>query len=988
MSKLRAIYSGLQYIPTFFTDTSLTSEDVFKITEFPLRLTAGKNLFKLQGNASNLKLGSNIECEVLDANGNAIYSEILSYIDEDKSRVIAIYIYEDTPPGPSTVTLIGEISTINNINVPSEWRNKINVKWSRQLPTNPTTPNESEIIFVNEPNVTVSENIGVQLDRSYTNTQFPTYSTGTVEYLYNQNYPVLKITGGKFTGEMLGGTITIPTPLSLQPTPTYNVTNTTYTSKIRKILSDTAIQLETPYTVNSNQSISSHTYNAFTATTYTASYESIPTYVSTQHSESFALVQIDKLEPSAGDISRIKVYTNTKGNVGTWEIVNDVALEGTEIYVDSTASLTPDTSIGIFTSQSIIDTYWESHLYQGNTEGFTPSLLWRTGSINNGMLIHSLFPITNNNSVLVAQVKDQYAGYFISQSEYKVTLDALATRKADNNNPKLLIYASGSAFNYNASDILNQDLPIKLGKKIGEIECTAANQRYDDIEFEFKADKTGNGSLLFVIDNGKWQIADVRTLTNAEIGYSPNYTRIRSEIPTKHKSDNQLSFKVEYYNIVGNRSKTVSYIYDKNWQGGNRYIDGGFSMLTGSLYVADNLRSGIDISGLKNTGFIRSLGYEGFNQATGSNGGGGFLLFSGSALPEQSATPYTGVGLEMVATSESYFKFRTDPSELEIVTDKFFLGKSGSVFISGSDGNLAISASNFSVTQDGTVTAQKMRLFDYLVADLIMYRIITIDSSNKAQHFSNYSTTITDSGGTPQTLNFSKLILDGSLGGEIATQVRINPSGVPDYPIGMIITPDAGLGAGNGDALQLEVVGTVYIALKSAETNSSFTDAFGADKDDWHYQLYQTRTIGSDTYGHRLPAGSIGNGTVNHDNQGGLWKLQSGCRIQLLKSTSDYRPIGISSFDWGSDTNGKINFDRGLATSNGGIYIGGGYGGVINDYASLQVDSTTKGFLPPRMNTTQQNTLGSASPLAGTVIYNSSTNKLRCWNGSSWNDLF
>jgi hypothetical protein len=707
MSKSRAIYSGLSNIPTFFTDPTLTSEAIFKITEFPLRLTAGKNLFKLQGNPENLKLGSGISCEVLDSNGDAIYSELLSYIDEDKSRVFAIYIYEDTPPGPSTVTLVGEVSTLNNINIPEQWRNKINVKWSRQLPTNPTAPNESEIIFVNEPTVTISENIGVHNDRSYSTTQFPAYSTGTVQYSYLRNYPVLTINGGKFNGDMVGGTITIPTPLSLQPTPTYNVTNTTYTSKIKKVLSDTAIQLETPYVVNSNQSIFLHTYNSFTATTFTASYESTPEYVSTQNSQSFALVQIDKLEPSAGDISRIKVFANTKGTVGTWELVNDVALEGTEIFVDSTASLTPDQSIGVFTTQSVIDTYWEGHTYLGATETTAPTLTWTTASINNAMLIDSAADITSNTNVVVAQVKNQYAGYFISQSEYKVTIDALATRStvSSNKNPKLFIYASGSAFNYTPSDLLNQALPITVGKKIAEIECTATNQRYDDIEFEFKADKTGNGSLLFVVDSGQWQIADIKTLTNAEIGYSPNYTRIRSEIPTKHKSDNQLSFKVEYYNIVGNRSKTVSYIYDKNWEGGNRYIDGGFSMLTGSLYVADSLRSGIDISGLKNTGYIRSLGYEGFNQATGSNGGGGFLLFSGSALPQQTATPYQGIGLEMVATSESYFKFRTDPSELEIVTDKFFLGKVGEQFISGSNGNIEISSSNFQLNPDGTINA-------------------------------------------------------------------------------------------------------------------------------------------------------------------------------------------------------------------------------------------------------------------------------------------
>jgi len=54
--------------------------------------------------------------------------------------------------------------------------------------------------------------------------------------------------------------------------------------------------------------------------------------------------------------------------------------------------------------------------------------------------------------------------------------------------------------------------------------------------------------------------------------------------------------------------------------------------------------------------------------------------------------------------------------------------------------------------------------------------------------------------------------------------------------------------------------------------------------------------------------------------------------------------------------------------------------------ARLQVDSTTQGFLPPRMTTTQKNAI--ASPAAGLVLYDSTTNKLQCYNGSTWNDLF
>jgi hypothetical protein len=58
----------------------------------------------------------------------------------------------------------------------------------------------------------------------------------------------------------------------------------------------------------------------------------------------------------------------------------------------------------------------------------------------------------------------------------------------------------------------------------------------------------------------------------------------------------------------------------------------------------------------------------------------------------------------------------------------------------------------------------------------------------------------------------------------------------------------------------------------------------------------------------------------------------------------------------------------------------------VNASARLQVDSTTKGFLPPRMTTTQKNAI--ASPAAGLVVYDSTTNKLCCYNGSTWNDLF
>jgi len=77
MKRKEAVYKGLQFTPVWFEDTSLTSPDYFQITEFPTRLTAGKNLFKLRGNPNNLRPGGYFDIEVLDYNGNPIYNEIV-----------------------------------------------------------------------------------------------------------------------------------------------------------------------------------------------------------------------------------------------------------------------------------------------------------------------------------------------------------------------------------------------------------------------------------------------------------------------------------------------------------------------------------------------------------------------------------------------------------------------------------------------------------------------------------------------------------------------------------------------------------------------------------------------------------------------------------------------------------------------------------------------------------------------------------------------
>jgi hypothetical protein len=702
MKRKEAVYKGLEYIDVYYTDTSATSPDYFQISEFPLRLTSGKNLFKLRGHPTNLKVGGILNIEVLDFNGDPIYTEVVDYIDEDKSRVIAIYVYEDTSPGDCSITILGEASTLQGGIAPTEWQGRPNIKWIRSVPVNPNISNVSEIIFEQPPVVTVDELIGVQLDRTYSGSiQFPTYSTGTIRYYSYNNQPAIELLGGTFTADMSTGTITVAAPVNPTPTPNFTISTTPYTSTIKKILTPTTALLDTEYTAYSSQSISIHTFNAFDYSAYSLSYEASPTYTETENSQSFAYIQIKGLEPATGDVSRIKVFSNNNGTVGTWELINDIELEETEIFVPSTSSLYPDKSIGVFTTQSIIDTYWTASALQGTAVLPLPILGWSTASLDSAMKISSSLDLTADNAVLVAQIKSEYSGVFIESSSYKITLDALGTRTGSLD-PVLSVYLSGSAFYQDPTDYFNQTFPTKFGKRIGELRVTSDNQRFDDHVFNFQSDYTGTGVLLLVVESGIWQVADIHATSDNDPGYSPNYTRIKSFIQTTHKINNQISFKVEYYNVNGEKSKQISYVYNKDWEGGNRYIDGNFSMLTGSLYVADSLNSGVAISGYPNSGFIRSLGYEGFDA-----GFPGFLLWSGSALPGQTSKgqPYNGVGLELYANTSSYFRYSTKDSEIDVRTDKFFFGNSGSIFISGANGNIQISSSNFNLSPQGNVTA-------------------------------------------------------------------------------------------------------------------------------------------------------------------------------------------------------------------------------------------------------------------------------------------
>ena len=691
MKKKQPVYKRLDTVPVLFTDQSEYSPQIFDITDYPSRLTAGKNILRFRGNSANLARNAPLDIEILDYNGEPIYHEVTNYIAEDKSRVVVIYIYPDTSPGPATLTLLTEVQFINGQQVPSEWSGTFNVRWTKTVYVNPTLINESEIIFEELPTIEIEEQIGVQLNRNYSISQFPTYNTGTVKYVSLNNTPTLIVEGGAFSASMVGGTVTVNTPINPVPSPRFTVPTIPYSSTIKKVLNTASILLNTEYVIAASQSIFPHTYTKFDSSAYQITYEQTPVYAETQNSESYAIIKINNLQPLTGDISRIKTYINNTGTVGTWEQISDVELDETEIFVTSTSSITPDNRIGTISNQLKINTYYTSSDFSNKSLLGTASLTYDTNILNNSMRI------TGSGDVTIVQIKNNFAGSFIKDAEYKITLDAVAQKIGTS--ASMSIYLSGSAFNLDVTDKYNNEFPVRLGKRVGQLQLNTneITKRYDDQTFSFIANETGTGVLIFVIEGGYWYISDIRTTSDNDSGYTPNYTRIRALVPTAHKSNVQLDFKIEYYNSAGVKCKQENYVKAVAMAGGNRYVDGDYSMLTGSLYVADSLESGIAISGYSDSGFIRSLGYDGFIA-----GNSGFLLWSGSALTGQLTkynNPYAGVGLEMYVDANNYFRYSTSDNELDIHTQTFFLGSSTS-YISGSNGNIQISGSNIGINTE------------------------------------------------------------------------------------------------------------------------------------------------------------------------------------------------------------------------------------------------------------------------------------------------
>ncbi len=178
----------------------------------------------------------------------------------------------------------------------------------------------------------------------------------------------------------------------------------------------------------------------------------------------------------------------------------------------------------------------------------------------------------------------------------------------------------------------------------------------------------------------------------------------------------------------------------------------------------------------------------------------------------------------------------------------------------------------------------------------------------------------------------------------------------PDQPLNLMPKGSAGVGIGTiSPSQKLEVAGQIYSSTggfrfpdNTVQTTAATTPA------------PQTLTLTGQTLG--ISGGNTVTLPSGADNLGNHTATQNlNLADKLLVGNGGSAGLAISSA-------GSVGIGATPPASS----------------AQLDVASTTKGFLPPRLTEGQRDAI--AGPAAGLVVYNTTTNKLNVWNGTAWTE--
>lgn len=568
---------NLDQYRVWVTDTDPTSR-YFRLAQVPDVLTGGKNAFLING-SNELVSSTDVLVEIKDANGNPVFVQPIRNYVEGLARVVSIEVYEDTAPGPATLTILGQLRQDARGNLPpEEFRAAYNVKWTKNIFIAPFKPNTTPIRLYQRPTLDVREILSPY--RNAIPGASASLSAGQITFVGQTN--TISLTGAEFTRDMVSGTFSAL------------IDGAPFSASVDRVQnSGVAILSKVPTGSNGTTPVN------FSPTSYFLSYQLPTTFVTTELSRSFVDATVSKLTTFSGDIARAKLYVRSLDQPGDYQQVTDVSLEAMDLTMTQSLS-TGEQNIrtGYFLNQTTIDTYWEAGTIEGARQYTVGGV---SASYDSAVLLDAITISFPTASLALASTVPQY---FVGLKkplscftglEYTFAANFTCQKDDPAVESRMDVYLFGQSFPSSSDD--------PLGVRVASFIVPAGlpGKVFTDYVTNIVAPRDGTSYLRFVVYSGKWYASNVSFKSARETGFNPDEIEILT--PLVGRRFERLQFKVELLdansNIVPIPIETAPIFFD----GGNVVFKGEDHRIEGNVRIIASGSNPITAIQLKATGF-------------------------------------------------------------------------------------------------------------------------------------------------------------------------------------------------------------------------------------------------------------------------------------------------------------------------------------------------------------------------------------------------
>lgn len=555
---------NLTTFQTYLVDTNPNST-YFRVTEFNDTFTGGKNGFLIEG-SQHLKETTEIKIQILDVAGNPVYFEPGNGVPEyyeGISKLVAVYVYEDTPIGQAKITILGELKTYVDDNgitedIPEQWRDVYNLKWEKDFKINKLLSNEDKVRFYRRPEVSINEIVKPIFSNVVTPitqmgfvdgfAQVPAQGEKLTQFTLPTNYLLQINDGGAWTGSVVGTNI--------------EFTDLGFSSVADDVISKTNLTVTTPY------SIAGIVQN-FSNQRYTASFNYVEGVdnLATALTGSFGKITISDLETFVGDVARVKIYRRSQSDLADYQFIQEIQLESNELLKDLESTIKNEEFYGIF-DQFNFKNYWVTSSNNLTTQ-FNQTFLYNSVRLD-------------GNAATANQFFTSKSIDLTERSEYTLDFNVRLLQNTSAGN-YIKFYISGSRTINNITTGVSQEI----------LKITSDNTvlQKSNVTANFQSQQFGNAKLFIEVKGSGWHVADISLRASQESSFSPNEISFVQPIPRTLPKET-FEFLFQFYDINNNYIPIIV-TETKTFDGGNlNRINKSLELIPSSLYFQFDSGSG------------------------------------------------------------------------------------------------------------------------------------------------------------------------------------------------------------------------------------------------------------------------------------------------------------------------------------------------------------------------------------------------------------